>query len=291
MIIYISNMGGKTSLGRGLGALIPQRQSITEQIIPEAQSVVIEIPIGSLQVNPRQPREHFSAGDMEDLISSIKEHGILQPLIVTKEGTGYELIAGERRFRASKTLGLKTVPVIVRKASEQQKLELALIENIQRENLNPAEEALAYKALVDEFNLRLDEVSVRVGKSVSAVSNMIRLNDLPEKMFKALRNGEISKSHARSLLSEPDPKKQDELFKAILKGGMTVREVEARTTGLHKKRKVSESKDPNIADHEKKLREIFGTKVDIQEKKGKGKITIEFYSKEEFFDLLDRLSG
>lgn len=286
-------MSTKPSLGRGLGALIPTKKTFTEQALPQQpQGAPIEIETSALRENPRQPREHFSAMEMEDLIGSIKEHGILQPLIVTKTPEGYELIAGERRLRAARSLGLPKVPVIIRQADEQQKLELALIENIQRENLNPAEEAIAYKALLEEFNLTVDALSKRVGKSPSGVSNMIRLTDLPDEMFAALRNGKITKSHARTLLSEPDAQKRKNLFDQILSGGLTVREMEARTSGLHRKAKVgSGAKDPNIAAHEKHLREILGTKVAIAERAGKGKITIEFYSKEELLHLLDVLSG
>lgn len=282
----------KSALGRGLGSIIPQKKTFTEQVIPEARHEILEIPVEKITENPRQPRYHFSPSDLEDLISSIKEHGIIQPLVVTRMGEGYELIAGERRLRASRTLGLKTVPAVVREATEQQKLELALIENIQRQDLNAMEEALAYRALIDEFNLTQEDVGQRVGKSRSAVANIIRLLELPEEMLNALRDGMITKSHARSLLAEPDAQKRRALFDAILKGGVTVREAEARATGLEKhKPRVVPGKDPNIAAHEKRLQEMLGTRVEIQEKMGKGKLSISFYSKEELLELLDKLSG
>ena len=272
--------------------MIPQRQTITEQVIPEARTLVLEVPVSSVRENPRQPRQHFSASDLEDLIGSIKEHGLLQPLVVTRAGNGYELIAGERRLRASRTLGLKTVPVIVRNASEQEKLELALIENIQRQDLNAVEEALAYRALVDEFNLTQEDVAKRVGKSRSNVANILRLLDLEGEILVALREGKISKSHGRTLLAQPDSDKRMALFEAMLNGGVSVREAEARLT--HAVRRASSKslkKDPNVLAHEKRLREILGTKVDIKESGGKGSIVISFYSREEFIDLLDRLSG
>lgn len=282
----------KSALGRGLGSLIPQKQSITEQVIPEAHTKVLEIEINQIVENPRQPRRDFPTKELEDLIASIKEHGIIQPLVVTQtSGDKFELIAGERRLRASKEAGLKKVPAIVRKASDQEKLELALIENIQRQDLNAYEEALAYRALIDEFNLTQEDAAKRVGKSRSAVANILRLLDLPEEMIKALREGQITKSHARTLLSESDPKKQKELFKAMLKGEVSVREAESRIVSPKGKKKGIFAKDPNIAAHEKKLREILGTKVAIHERKGKGKIIIDFYSKEELLDLLDQLSG
>jgi len=281
-----------SALGRGLGSLIPQKQSITEQVIPEARTQILDVPVGDVVENPRQPRHHFSPADLEDLIASIKEHGILQPLVVTRAGAKYELIAGERRLRASRTLGLKTVPVIVRDANEQQKLELALIENIQRQDLNALEEAIAYKALVDEFNLTQEDVGKRVGKSRSNVANILRLLELPEEMLHALRDGKITKSHARTLLAESDEAKREALFDAMLHGGVTVREAEARVTNPPRKSSSKASrKDPNLLAHEKRLREILGTKVEIKESSGKGNISIAFYSREELIDLLDRLSG
>ena len=281
-----------SALGRGLGSLIPQKQSITEQVIPEARTQILDVPVGDVVENPRQPRHHFSPADLEDLIASIKEHGILQPLVVTRAGAKYELIAGERRLRASRTLGLKTVPVIVRDANEQQKLELALIENIQRQDLNALEEAIAYKALVDEFNLTQEDVGKRVGKSRSNVANILRLLELPEEMLHALRDGKITKSHARTLLAESDEAKREALFDAMLHGGVTVREAEARVTNPPRKSSSKASrKDPNLLAHEKRLREILGTKVEIKESSGKGSISIAFYSREELIDLLDRLSG
>lgn len=285
----------KPALGRGLGSLIPNapRPTLTEQVIPAARREVLDVPVDKIRENPRQPRAHFSPADLEDLIASIKQHGVMQPIVVTKQGDGYELIAGERRLRASRSLGLKTVPAIVREANEQEKLELALIENIQRQDLNAVEEAIAYKALVDEFSLTQDQVAARVGKSRSAVANILRLLDLPDDVLAALREGKITKSHARSLLAEENPDRRRALFQSMLNGGMTVREAEARVGS--KRPTTSDSrltrKDPNIAAHENKLREILGTKVEIQEKGGKGKISISFFSKEELLELLNRLSG
>ncbi len=283
----------KPALGRGLGSLIPHKQTLTEQVIPAARREILDVPPEEIRENPRQPRMHFSPSDLEDLIASIKEHGIMQPLVVTKQGDGYELIAGERRLRASRTLGLKTVPVIVREASEQQKLELALIENIQRQELNALEEAVAYKALLDEFNLTQEEVGARVGKSRSAVANIVRLLELPDDILAALREGKITKSHARTLLAETNLDRRRVLFQQLLNGGMTVREVEARAGAvapLGSTKKIVSKKDPNIAAHEKKLREILGTRVTIDERLGRGKISIAFYSKEELMELLTKLS-
>ena len=287
-------MMNRPALGRGLGSLIPAalpKPTYTEQVIPEAHRAVLDIPVGQIRENPRQPRLHFSPSDLEDLISSIREHGILQPLVVTKASAGYELIAGERRLRAAKALGLLTVPAIVREATEQQKLELALIENIQRQDLNAVEEAMAYRALIDEFNLKHEDIARRVGKNSSTISNILRLLDLSDEVLAALREGKISKSHARTLLAEPNLEKRDLLFHAMLKGGVSVREAEARVSRKQFGRAALRFKDPNIAAHESRLREILGTKVDILESEGKGKVSISFYSKEELLGILDRLTG
>lgn len=278
-------------LGRGLGSLIPQKRSLTEQVIPSARTEVLEVSVGDIHENPRQPRQHFSPAELEDLIGSIKEHGIILPLVVTRDSGEYELIAGERRLRAARTLGLKTVPVIVRKATDQQKLELALIENIQRQDLNAVEEAIAYRALVDEFNLTQQDVAKRVGKSRSNVANILRLLDLSPEILEALKDGRLTKSHGRTLLAEPDETKRDMLFAQMLKGGVTVREAEARVSSSVRRAPSSTKKDPNLLAHEKKLREVLGTKVDIKESGGKGSISIAFYSREELLALLDQLSG
>lgn len=284
-----------SGLGKGLGSLIPKkREPITSQQeeqkpTPAASgSSVFEVPLNKIKENPRQPRQHFSSNELEGLISSIKEHGILQPLIVTESDGGYELIAGERRFRAAKSLGLKQIPVVIRTANEQEKLELALIENIQRQDLNAVEEALAYQALHDEFNLTHSDIAKRVGKSRSQVSNTMRLLDLDAEILQALREGEISQSHARTLLAEDDYDKRMNLFKQMLTGGLSVREAESRVST--KSKSGGRKKDPEVLETEKKLRELFGTKVEIKGSLEKGKVVIDFYSGEELLDLLDRLS-
>jgi ParB family chromosome partitioning protein len=290
----------KSALGRGLSSLIPEKKqdnasdknsggdtsssSGTSQATGQS---VIEISVEKINTNPHQPRTDFSAGELEDLLQSIDEHGILQPLVVTQDEGGFELVAGERRLRAARELGLDAVPVIVREATEQEKLELALIENIQRQDLNPVEEALAYRALADEFNLKQAEVAKRVGKSRSTVANALRLLELEEEMLDALRRGKISKSHARTLLSEDDPQQRKKLFKAILQGQMTVRDTESAVSKKKSSRKSNQTKtDPNMRAHEKTLRDIFGTKVEIKKRGKKGEIKIEFYSPEELKKLL-----
>lgn len=283
-------MIAKPALGRGLGSLIPQRQSLVTEVMPTVRQEVMEIPVERIQPNPRQPRTHFSASELEDLLNSIKEHGILMPLVLTKTVNGFELIAGERRLRAAKMLGLKTVPAVVRSATEQEKLELALIENIQRQELNALEEAFAYRALMDEFNLKQEEVAKRTGKSRSAIANTLRLLDLPGPMQVALREGKISKSHARTLLAENDPKKQQSLFEGMLRGEVTVRAAEFAVSAHKRVAPGTRRIDPNLAAHEKRLEEILGTKVAIRERGGKGAITLHFYSKDDLLDLLHRLT-
>lgn len=281
-----------TGLGRGLGSLIPDKK--IEKVVsvpadPESTSGrVLEISVESIEENPRQPRTHFSQSELEDLIASIKEYGIIQPLVVTQKKDGYQLIAGERRLRASKALGLETVPVVVRTATDQEKLELALIENIQRHDLNAVEEARAYKALIDTFELTQEAVAKRVGKSRSSIANTIRLLDLNEEILAALADGEITRSHARALLAQADPTIRNQMFLQMISGDMTVREAEG-VTKKNGTKKAKGKKDANIVAQERSLESIFGTKVRIEDKGDKGKIVIDYYSKEELYTILDRM--
>lgn len=279
-------MSKLTGLGRGLGSLIPMAESTVR--IP--QGSVRTVPTAAIAVNSRQPRRHFSSAELEDLIASIKEHGILQPLLVQEVTRGkYELIAGERRLRASKMLGLPEVPVVVRSANEQEKLELALIENIQRQDLNAIEEAIAFRALIDEFGLTHDEVARRVGKSRPVISNTMRLLELSDEIQQALMEGKLSKTHARTLLAEENIAKREHLFHQILAGGVTVRQVEVRTASPSA-RAFMNAKNADLLAHEARLREVLGTKVQILERNGRGKIVISYFSKEELRELLARLS-
>lgn len=284
-------------LGRGLGALIPQK------IAPEPQSEAGKevsvslrheyVPVGSIVPNPHQPRKHFSEEELANLAESVKEHGVLQPLVVTDLGDGrFELIAGERRLRASKSAGLSEVPVIIRGASKQEKVELALIENIQRHDLNPVEEALAYQSLADLFDMTHEEVAKRVGKSRSQVTNTIRLLDLDQDILDALVAKKITKSHARTLLSEPDRTKRRSIFSQMLSGGMTVRQAEAKTSEHNQSSSKASTadKDPNIIALENQLREELETKVKISMKEGRGSITVHFYSKGDLKMLIEKLT-
>lgn len=285
------------ALGKGLNSLIPQgmaRRSVRKQTgdLDLGNDRIWQVPVTEIAPNQEQPRKNFSHADLEDLVASIKKHGIMQPLTVTeKVDGGYELIAGERRLRASVIAGLPTVPVIVRTANQQEKLELALIENIQRQNLDPIEEAFAYTRLIQEFGLTQQQVSEQVGKNRSTVANTVRLLDLPEVVQKALIDGKISTGKARALLSLKDESEQLKVFRGMVGEGVTVRDVEKeveRHGGLS--RKGSVRRDPNILAQEDLLEERFGTKVQISQKGEKGTITIYYESREELKKLLDELS-
>lgn len=291
-------MKKSTGLGRGLGSLIPEKSqqapsTVSTAAVPVDSATapatgVLEVSVDTIVANPRQPRTYFSPSELEDLIASIKEYGIIQPLVVTKSAKGYELIAGERRLRSAKAAGLSKVPVVVRTASDQEKLELALIENIQRHDLSPVEEARAYKALMDQFDMTQEQAAKRLGKSRSAIANTVRLLDLNEEMLQALGEGEITRSHARALLAQHDPVLRNQMFLQMLNGDMSVREAEEMATVKRSKPSAPSKKDPNLEAHERSLETLFGTKVRIDEKpNGKGKIVIEYYSKDDMFTILD----
>ena len=278
-------------LGRGLNSLIPSKKVIQAFSASEAPPGVrlVDVPVKNIRPNPRQPREDFGYQDLEDLINSIKEHGILQPLIVTKiDGENYELIAGERRYRAAKFLNLRTVPAIVRTVKDQEKLELALVENIQRKNLNPIEEAKAFHQLMQEFNLTQEEVAGRVGKSRPVVANTLRLMSLPGEIQQALRSGKIKESHARTLLGLPDERAQLKYFSKILKNEMTVRDTESVVRKAKGTRQPKNN--PTLAAKEEVLRGALGTKVEIKKRGERGTVIVHFYSEEELNNLVKKIS-
>lgn len=298
-----------SGLGRGLGALIPPKQSISQPFADEQdqasvvsdqssvvsdQSNVIEsvrsIPVGLIAPNPHQPREHFDYAALEDLVSSIKEHGILQPLVVSPLPDGrYELIAGERRLRAAKIAEMPEVPAIVRTVNEQQKLEMSIIENVQRKDLNPIEEARAYLRLHDEFNLTQDEIGERVGKSRPQVGNMLRLLQLEPEIQSALAQEKISASNARTLLSLPTREERLELFQRMLDGNFTVRQAEEHIPQERRRLKIV---DPNLLDMEARLRGFFGLKVLIKRQPdGRGEVKIAFENDEDLNNIVNRVSA
>jgi ParB family chromosome partitioning protein len=317
-----------SGLGRGLGAIIPPKvpsgmpssSSAPQPATASSSAVISEQPleapmnlpvveiapsaevapatVGGLQIrhipldrikrNPFQPRTHFSHDELEELMGCIKEHGLLQPLIVTPgtvEGT-FQLIAGERRFRAMSILGEKTVPVIVRHATEQQQLEVAIIENIQRQDLNPLEEATAYARLADEFGLTQEEIADKVGKSRSQVANTIRLLVLPAEIREAVIEGKISASNARTLLALATDEERLKLFHTMVNEGLSVRQVEDRVSV----RRPSQLKDPNISDLEFRLRDQLHCRVEIkQNSRGAGEIRLRFTSEDQMKALLEHL--
>lgn len=281
-------------LGRGLSSLIPPKKIITAEIKRElrAGGQFLDLPVQKIKPNPKQPREDFGYQELEDLINSIREHGILQPLIVSKvDEDGYELIAGERRLRAAKILNLKTVPVIVRTVRGQEKLELALIENIQRKDLNPIEEARAFQKLISEFGLTQEEVAKKIGKSRPVVANTLRLLTLPEEIQRALRDRKISESHARTLVSLSDSKKQLKYFEKILKNNLTLRQTEGAVKRA-RRGKIQEASNfnPSLAAKEETLRNALGTKVEIKKRGQSGQILIHFYSDEELNGILRKIT-
>ncbi len=292
-------LGGRQSgLGRGLGAIIPpkpvsedDRRQTAGSVESFASDRILQIPVEKIDPNPHQPREHFDHASLEDLVTSIREHGVMQPIIVTPSLNGrYELIAGERRLRASKVAGLATIPSIVRNATEQQKLELAIIENIQRQELNPLEEAKAYLCLQNEFNLTQDDIGRRVGKSRPQVANIIRLLLLPREIQDALAQGRISSSNARTLLSLPSEEERLELFRNMLAGNFTVRQTEARVS--HPRGRRATVINPNTLSVERELRDALGTKVVIKrDTHGEGEIRITFLNDEDLQTVRKKILG
>lgn len=283
-----------SGLGRGLGSLIPKKtinydSSATEDVfvVHDQSEKLIRISPDKIDYNPYQPRQDFSEGALNDLVDSIREHGIIQPLIVTKKDGRFELIAGERRLRSALTLGLSEVPVIVREADKQKKLEIALIENLQRENLNPIETALAYRRLIDEFSISQEEVAKRVGKARPSVSNSLRLLGLPAEIRQAIAEKRLSEGHAKYLLGLENETKQINVFRKILRNNLTVSETDRVIKNLGGT-KAARIKIPADESREERLSTILSTKVEIKRQGAKGKLIIDFYSEEELNGILER---
>lgn len=271
----------RRALGRGLGALIPVTGEFREQ---PRETDVTSVAIGDIDPNPYQPREAFSEPAIEELAASIREKGLLQPLLVRPIGNRYQLIAGERRFRASKRAGLARVPVTIRRTGDDEMLELALIENLQREDLNPIEEALAYQRLSDEFRLTHDEIAQRVGKSRPAIANSLRLLQLPPSLRDQLVSGALSAGHARSLLGA-SPAAQTALANEVVTNKLSVRETERLVRA-----RTQPSTDLDRQAAEAELSQVLGTRVRIHERKGEaGRIEIEYFSLAELNGLIARL--
>lgn len=282
-------MAQRTGLGKGLDALIPGSGGETSS----TAGGVMQAPVEAIARNPRQPRVQFDAGELEELAASIREHGVIQPLIVSPGKSGnFVLIAGERRLMAAKKAGLKTVPIITRQASDRQHLELALIENVQRADLAPLEEADAYQHLVQDFGLSQEQVAERVGKSRVAVTNTLRLLGLSARVKQALGDQQITEGHARALLGLTSVKAQDAALQTVLKLFLSVRQTEGlvRKLGGEKPKEKPKSRPAaDVLDIERRLRASLGTKVTFKHGRKGGAVTIYYYSDEELDTLLDRL--
>ena len=277
-------------LGRGINAFFPDLDVREEEKIQE-------IALTELRPNPYQPRKNFQKEAIQELAASIKEHGILQPLIVRKSIKGYEIVAGERRYRAAKEACLEKVPAVVRELNEQQMMEFALLENLQREDLNPMEEALAYQMLMDELNVTQEQLARRLGKSRPYIANYVRLLTLPSFVQEMIANGSLSMAHGRTLLTIKDEEQLKSLLKRIEKEGLNVRQLEQIVQQIHQRvsretKTVKRERNIFFEERETLLREKFGTGVKIKEtKKEKGKIEIEFFDKEDLNRILELLSG
>ena len=277
----------RKALGRGLSALIPEQHE-------ERQDTILYVAIGKIKKNPFQPRERFDQKKLDDLVASIKEKGVVQPVIVRDKNGEYELIAGERRLRAARTLGIEEIPVIIRNVSDADALELSLIENIQREELNPIEEAKAFKRLMEEFGFSQEEVAKAVGKDRATVANTLRLLTLPKRAQEMVSGGELSMGHAKALLSLSGEHAILKLANSIVKKGLSVREAEGavfRKKGVAAQTKIPTAKDHKVMFFEEEMQRILGTKVTIKHGKKRGVVQIDYYSLddlERIYNLLKR---
>jgi ParB family transcriptional regulator, chromosome partitioning protein len=286
-------------LGRGLDSLIPQKvkkvgvstagDAIVDVSSPDEKDKVLKINPELIIVNPLQPRKTFNDRELAELSESIKEYGIIQPLIVTKQNGRYQLIAGERRLRSAFKLNLKEVPVIVREANEQEQLELALIENIQRQDLNPIETALAYRKLIDEFNLTQDELAKKVSKARPSITNTLRLINLPDEIQLGLMQGKITEGHAKIIVGVEGEEKQMALYRKILQTGITVSDTikETRRIGGTRQARIK----INYADKDKEFafREFFGARAEVKRKGKGGEVVMYFYSDDELGEMVKKI--
>lgn len=300
-------MAAKRGLGKGLDSLIPNsvlKPATPETLATESSNIKTKeekaaetmVKITKIEPNREQPRKHFDEEALNELAQSIKQFGLISPILVQDRKDHYEIIAGERRWRAAKIAGLKEIPVIIREYTEREIAEIALIENVQREDLNPIEEAMGYKRLIEEFDLKQEEVADCVSKSRSAITNSMRLLKLSEKVQEFLVNGELSVGHARALLAVEDEEKQIYLAEKIIKEKLSVREVEKLVKNLDKPAKEKPVPDAQLqaiyASYEEKIKQSLATKVTISQSnkaKGAGKFEIEFYSTEDFERIIDRI--
>ena len=290
----------KRGLGRGLNSLFGEYENETaekekEEVVKVEQVVVNEpkeIEIGLIDRNPEQPRKVFDDEALSELATSIKNYGVIQPIIVKEVKGRYVIIAGERRWRASRLAGLKTIPCVIKDYTEQEISEIAIIENLQREDLNPIESAKAIKSLINQFDLTQDEVADKIGKSRPAVANTLRLLTLPDAIISLVESGKITAGHARALLAVENPAKQKEIAIQIVSQGLTVRDVENIIKHLNNQKKevVKKEKTLELKDFEERIKRVFSTKVQIKGTESKGKIVIDYYSKDDLDRIYDILN-
>lgn len=287
----------RNALGRGLSALLENASTDITGVEPKPLNSVSEIPISQVQANPFQPREEFDETALNELADSIRVHGVIQPITVRKLGyDSYQIISGERRTRASRLAGLTTIPAYIRLADDQGMLEMALIENIQREDLNAIEIALSYKRLLDECSLNQEQLGDRVGKNRSTVNNYLRLLKLPDNIQAAIRDNTISMGHARAIINIDNPQEQQDLFTQMLEDGLSVREVENLVRQKHEskeatpKSKTKSSTPDTFITYQKTLSSKFDAKIKIKaDEKGRGNITIPFKSQQDLKRILELL--
>lgn len=284
----MSKKGQARGLGRGLGALIPEVESSEH-----GGDGVTEIELAAIRPNPDQPRKEFDQVRLEELAASIKEHGIVQPIVVRPRGEGFEIVAGERRFRAAGLAGLERVPALVREFSEAETMEIALIENLQREDLNPLEEAEAYRAVMETFQLTQEALAQRLGRSRSQIANTLRLLQLSPGVREEVRSGRLSMGHAKVLLGVESPERQLALAQRVVADGLSVRQLEELSRPAPEVQRPSKGSrtdlDPNMVAVESRLREHFGTPVKLQVSGDRGRIEITFYGEEGLNRILDSL--
>jgi len=280
----------RKALGKGIGALIIEKEPVSDK-----EEKVLHLKLGQIKANPFQPRKDFDTESLDELVQSVKEKGIIQPVIVRRKGDNYELIAGERRFRAAEVLNLGEVPAIVRDAGDEDSLELALIENIQRQDLNPIEEARAYQYLIDKFNLTQERISEILGKARATITNTLRLLGLPQEIQQELKAGRISFGHGRAILEIEDANQQRNLVQRVIKEGLSVRELENMIKACRPrqlKRKIGQGiREPQVSIMEEQLQHSLATKVRISKRKKRGHILIEFYSEEDLQRIVNKLKG
>jgi ParB family chromosome partitioning protein len=280
----------RIGLGKGLESLIPA----VEEGEVEARAGMLEVPLAAISPNPHQPRSTIREQDLLELAASIEEHGIIQPLMVTESAGGYQLIAGERRWRAARVAGLSSVPVLIKDVAPSKVLELALVENLQRSDLNPLEEATAFQQLADEFGLTQEQIAQRVGKSRTAIANTLRLLKAARLVQEALLEESISEGHARALLGLERPEAQEAALKTVLKRGLNVRQTEhlvRRLIGHQEEKEQEAPPSPQVQELETRFREALSTKVQLRRSGKGGRLVIYFYSEEELTAIYDHIVG